>query len=322
MAKSDRGTIIFKTVYYLLTLLGLGLLAWALYSLHTHSDIAIVLWIFIYILLAVYFAMAVVSIRKRGGFNRFVVHVLTLQIIPICVAITIFSILPDEEAAKSMPVTELEVVSEDDVDSKDKSDTEDNAASEPAEPKPHTPLTGRPRDYERAFNDLQDKQKAAAEKNGLATFQSRADVEAKYAQLQREGKLVKISTNPKYIVRELTHSSPYVVPKMAKLLNDIAISFQEKTQSKAQFVITSVLRTEEDIKKLKKKNGNASSNSCHCNATTVDISYSRFGQEGEGEQEDYHLRLALAKTLHELRAEGRCYVKIERKQYCYHITVR
>ena len=97
---------------------------------------------------------------------------------------------------------------------------------------------------------------------------------------------------------------------------------QEKTQSKAQFVITSVLRTEEDIKKLKKKNGNASSNSCHCNATTVDISYSRFGQEGGGEQEDYHLRLALAKTLHELRAEGRCYVKIERKQYCYHITVR
>ena len=30
----------------------------------------------------------------------------------------------------------------------------------------------------------------------------------------------------------------------------------------------------------------------------------------------------LSGEIHELRKEGRCYVKIERKQYCYHITVR
>lgn len=315
MAKTDKETIIFKSVYYLLTLLGLGSLAWALYSLHTRSDIATLLWIFIYILLAIYFAMAIVSIRKRGGFNRFVVHVLTLQLIPICVSVIIFSIIPDEESAKSTLVTKLGTVSGDE-------DSDDKVDSAPIEVKHYGPLTGRPRDYERAFNDMQDKQKAAAVKNGLATFQSRADVEAKYAKLKREGKLVEISTNSKYIVRELTNSSPYVVPKMAKLLDDIGTIFQAMSQSNAQFVVTSVLRTEEDITNLKKKNGNASSNSCHCNATTVDISYARFGKDGEEERENYHLRLALAKTMHELRKEERCYVKIERKQYCYHITVR
>ena len=308
MAKRDRETIIFKTVYYLLTLLGLGMFAWALRSTHLRTDIPLVLWFLIYILVAIYFVRAIRAIRKRGGFNRFVVHVFTLQLVPIVAAITILSILPDEESKSTLSEKETNV-------------SECKAIDEPND-EPYEPLTGRPRDYERAFNDMQDKQKAAAEKNGLATFKSRADVEEKYASLKREGKLVEISTNSKYIVRELTNSSPYVVPKMAKLLDDIGTAFQKRSQSKAQFVITSVLRTEEDIVNLKRKNGNASANSCHCNATTVDISYVRFGQDDEGEQEDYHLRLALAKTIHELRAEGRCYVKFEKKQYCYHITVR
>ena len=309
MSKTDKQTIIFKSVYYLLTLLGVGSFVKALCGLHSRADIASILWFFIYALIATYFVMAVISIRKRGGFNRFIVHVLTLQIIPICAALMIFSILPDEDEVKPTLSQNEAIVSE-------------NGTASASSSEPYKPLTGRPKDYERAFNDMQDKQKAAAVKNGLATFQSRADVESKYATLQRQGKLMRISTNSKYIVRELTDSSPYVVPKMAKLLDDIGTSFQKMSQSNAQFVITSVLRTEEDITNLKKKNGNASSNSCHCNATTVDISYVRFGQDGENEREDYHLRLALAKTLHELRKEGRCYVKIERKQYCYHITVR
>ena len=57
-------------------------------------------------------------------------------------------------------------------------------------------------------------------------------------------------------------------------------------------------------------------------ATTVDISYVRFSPDKVRPRNEYELRLALAQTLHELRKEGRCYVKIERKQYCYHITVR
>ena len=168
---------------------------------------------------------------------------------------------------------------------------------------------------------MQDKHKAAALKNGLKPFASRAEIEAQYKKLHRNRKLVHITTNPKYVVRDLTHSSPYVVPKVKELLDDIAIGLQSKTQSKSRFIVTSVLRTEEDLKKLRRVNGNASSASCHCNATTIDISYVRFSEDPLKPRSEYELRLALAQTLHELRKAGRCHVKIERKQYCYHITV-
>ena len=289
----------FKRVFNLITFVSLGLFVWAMCSAYQRLDIHLILWILIYALFAVYFVMVIKVIRGRSGINRFFTHIFTLHLVPICVAILLFVYLPDAKPSASQ-----------------------NKEQKAELPASYKPLSGRPRDYERHFNDMQDKQKAAAVANGLETFESRAEIEGKYSQLQSSKRLKKIETNANYVVRDLTYSSPYVVPKMAKLLDDIAASLQAKTQSNARFVVTSVLRTKEDIAKLKRVNGNASSDSCHCNATTVDISYVRFGQDGENEQENYLLRLALAQTLHELRKEGRCYVKIERKQYCYHITVR
>jgi uncharacterized protein YcbK (DUF882 family) len=186
----------------------------------------------------------------------------------------------------------------------------------------YQPISGKVSTYERAFNDMQDVQKRAALANGLPPFESRAEIEKRYKELRRSKQLVLIETNSKYVVRPLTYSSPYVVPKVEALLSDLADSFQAKSQSKARFMVTSVLRTEDDIKRLRRVNGNASSASCHCNATTIDISYVRFEQDVLRPRDAYQLRLALAKALHELRKEGRCYVKRERKQYCYHITVR
>ena len=289
----------FKRVFNLITFVCLGAFFWAMCSAYQRLDIHLILWILIYALFAVYFVMVVKAVRKRSGVNRFFTHVFTLHLTPLCIAILLFVNLPEAKFSECPKVEQKGEIS----------------AS-------YKPLSGRPRDYERHFNDMQDKQKAAAVANGLETFESRAEIEGKYSQLQSSKRLKKIETNANYVVRDLTYSSPYVVPKMAKLLDDIAASLQAKTQSNARFVVTSVLRTNEDIAKLKRVNGNASSDSCHCNATTVDISYVRFGQDGDNEQENYQLRLALAQTLHELRNEGRCYVKIERKQYCYHITVR
>ena len=222
--------------------------------------------------------------HKKRGFARAIIHSVAFQLIPLCGAILLFSLVSSGDTYK--------------------------------------PIPGKPSAYERAFNDMQDKQKAAALANGLAPFKSRAEIEERYRELRRKDKLVRIETNPKYVVRELTYSSPYVVPKVEELLEDIADSFQEKTQSKAKFIVTSVLRTEEDVEKLRGVNGNASTASCHCNATTIDISYVRFEPDKVKPRNDYELRLALAQTLHELRKAGQCYVKIERKQYCYHITVR
>ena len=280
----ERQRVIFKSIYYLLTLVCLGLSVWALYYAYLYFKVSLVLWVLLYFAVAGYVVFAIIFTSRREGFQRFIVHSLMLQLVPVCASVFAFWQI-----------------------------------SESTE---YTPIEGKARAYERAFNDMQNKQKVAAQANGLAPFRSRTEIEEKYGKLRRKGQLVRIESNPKYIVRELTSSSPYVVPKVRDLLDDIAERFQEKTQSKTRFIVTSVLRTEEDVKMLRKTNVNASTNSCHCNATTIDISYVRFGEDRVRPRDNYQLRLALAQTLHELRKENRCYVKIERKQYCYHITVR
>ena len=280
----DRRKIVLILLHHLLTLVCLGVLVLALYKAYLYFNLPVSVWVLLYIAVVAYFVVAVLLMCKCRGVVRLIVHSLLLQVVPICATIFTFRLISESTA--------------------------------------YTPIEGKVRAYERSFNDLQDKQKAAAIANGLAPFRSRAEIEENYGKLRLTRKLVLIETNPKYIVNELTSSSPYVVPKVCDLLDDIGERFQEKTQSKTRFMVTSVLRTEEDVKKLRKTNVNASTNSCHCNATTIDISYVRFGEDRVRPRDNYQLRLALAQTLHELRKEGRCYVKIERKQYCYHITVR
>ncbi len=296
-----RDKLIFKSAYYLTSLICLSLLVWAVIRIHINTSASFGLMLVIYAITALYLALTIRVTHKLWGFKKFITHSLSLQLFPLCVAIITSNTIPEESVPAS---TSKEIIEEEIVLGA------------------YEPLTGRPRDYERYFNDLQDKQKEAALKNGFAPFESRSAIEANYQKLYDEGMLVHIKSNPKYIVRDLTHSSPYVVPKVAKLLDDIAVAFIRKTQSRSRFMVTSVLRTEEDIKKLQRVNKNASSASCHCNGTTIDISYARFEQDEERPRNLYELRLALAQVLHELRAEGRCYVKIERKQLCYHITVR
>ena len=281
----NKRKFIIRAVYYSVTLLSLGIAGWALRRAYLFFNIQLALWIALYTFLAIYVIAAIVITYKiRRGVAKVAFHSLTLQLAPILASTFLCGLISQVEES-------------------------------------YEPLTGKVNIYERSFNDLQNKQKIAATRNGLPPFKSRAEIESQYKKLQKSKKLVHISTNSKYIVRNLTYSSPYVVPKVKELLDDIAESFQEKTQSKCRFVVTSVLRTEEDVAKLRKINGNASAASCHCHATTIDISYVRFGEDIIKPRDDYELRLALAQTLYELRKEGRCYVKIERKQFCYHITV-
>ncbi len=274
-----------RSSYYLLTAIILGCFGWALYYAYLYFNVALAWWICLYIVIVAYLGFSIISTAKiRRGTRKVAFHSFALQLVPILASIFIYQLISKGDD--------------------------------------YTPLTGRVGTYERAFKDMQHTQKKAALKNGLSPFESRKDIEAQFKKLRREGKLTRIATNSKYVVQDLKYSAPYVVPKVKRLLDDIAESFQEKTQSKAKFVVTSVLRTKEDVKKLKKTNINASSASCHCNATTIDISYVRFGADIVKPRSDYELRMALAQTLHELRKAERCYVKIERKQYCYHITVR
>ena len=93
-------------------------------------------------------------------------------------------------------------------------------------------------------------------------------------------------------------------------------------------MVTSLLRTRHDVKRLRRNNGNASENSAHFYGTTFDVSWKRFekveDEDGRPMQDVSAdtLKLVLSEVLRDLKQAGRCYVKYELKQGCFHITTR
>ena len=145
--------------------------------------------------------------------------------------------------------------------------------------------------------------------------------------------LVHIKDNSHYSIAQLTHSIPYLTDGAAELLDMIGRNFLDSLESKGlnpnRIIVTSVLRTQEDIKKLQKSgNPNAVSNSAHCYATTFDITYARFDKIKYRKFRRYEsveretLKRVLGEVLRDLRKQNKCYVKYEVKQRCFHITTR
>ncbi len=180
--------------------------------------------------------------------------------------------------------------------------------------------------YKRSFGDLNDVHLTAAQSIGIAPLTSRKEAEA------LKGKLAHITTNDRYTVDSLTHSLPFLVPQAANLLDTIGAHFLDSLTAKGlnpnQIVVTSVLRTQDDVKKLRRRNGNASENSAHFYATTFDISWKRFRKledpDGRPMQDvsPDTLKLVLAEVLRDVRQQNKCYIKYELKQGCFHITTR
>ena len=176
--------------------------------------------------------------------------------------------------------------------------------------------------FKREFNDLNDEHISAAKKIGVAAHEVENILEDDILD-----KLVPLDDEEAYVVDELTHSAPYLVPRAAELLSEIGRSFQDSLVAHHlapyKVIVTSVLRTGKDVKKLGRRNVNASKNSAHCYATTFDISYKRFhALSDEDEVEQIKLKLVLGEVLRDLKKQGRCYVKHEVKQACFHITAR
>ena len=179
--------------------------------------------------------------------------------------------------------------------------------------------------YNTTFNDLQDLHMDAALKNGIKPLSARADtVRFKKKQLVRLPDELEL-----YRTYDLTHSIPFLVPAAAELFIDIAQNFRDSLYSKNmplyKLYLTSVLRTDEDVADLKRININASENSVHRYGTTLDISWKRFDQlvpDSTNVVSPDRLKLVLGQVLFDLKNEGRCYVKHERRQACFHITVR
>lgn len=230
----------------------------------------------------VYLAIVIWIICKNQSKQKWLYHSLMLQIIPFCMAVGTFVIVP----------------------------------------KLQTRIYGKINEAELTFNDLQSKQIASAQKLGITPLNARRDVAIYLGESELDKKLIKISSNSLYYVRELTHSVPYLVPEAETLLSDIAREFQTISGTNSRFEVTSVLRTKEDISKLQSRNSNATSNSCHCYATTFDISYVSFKTDVLHPKNNAELREALSQAVYNMRKQNRCYVKFENNQKCYHITVR
>jgi len=177
------------------------------------------------------------------------------------------------------------------------------------------------RQYDRLFNDLNDTQLEAARKNGL-----KQPITTDQAKTDRRLQL--IQPNRYYDIQKLTHSVPYLVPKAAQLLEDMGKAFQDSLFNRGynrnhRFTVTSVLRTEETVRQLRRTNVNSTENSCHCYGTTFDISYFTYSTPQVGKVASVDkMRQILYQVAYDMQKQGRCYVKYEKQQTCLHITVR
>ena len=79
---------------------------------------------------------------------------------------------------------------------------------------------------------------------------------------------------------------------------------------------------------MRRRNTNATINSTHAYGTTFDISWKRFEKVEDPDGRPLQdvgadtLKLVLAEVLRDLKQAGRCYVKYEIRQACFHITTR
>lgn len=180
--------------------------------------------------------------------------------------------------------------------------------------------------FQECFPDSQSAHLDAASRWGVKSVDDRNEAE------QRKSELVYIDASPYYDVDPLRRSIPYLVPRASDLLNDIGRRFFDSLYVKGiplhKIIVTSALRTRDDVTRLKSHNGNATENSCHLYGTTIDICYNRYvtvsDPQGEPRRQVRNdtLKWVLAEVLRDLRAQERCYVKYEVKQGCFHVTVR
>lgn len=130
-----------------------------------------------------------------------------------------------------------------------------------------------------------------------------------------------------YVVDRLDYSVPYLTRGGARLLDEIGENFRDSLEAKGmipvRFKLSSVLRTKDDVRRLRRSgNVNASENSSHCYGCTFDIAWASYDLPKRYNATWDQYRGVMAEVLRDLRAEGKCYVKFEAKESCFHITSR
>ena len=175
------------------------------------------------------------------------------------------------------------------------------------------------------FPDQQDVQIQVANHYGVKPVQNRDEAE------HSKGALVYVGSNPFFYVDKLNNSIPYLVPRASVLLQDIGRAYFDSLQIKGiplhKIIVTSILRTKDDVAKLRTRNGNATENSCHLYGTTFDVCYNRYktvqtAKDPRRQVRNDSLKWVLSEVLRDFRERGRCLVKYEVNQGCFHITVK
>lgn len=172
----------------------------------------------------------------------------------------------------------------------------------------------------RVFNDSNYLHLEAAQRGGIVPGEN-------IDELWRGSRgVVRLHSDSTLYIDSLTHSYPFLTRHAANLLYEIGRRFHDSLQARGggdyRLKVTSVLRTPQTVGRLRRINRNATSQSAHQYATTFDISYSKFiCDNADGTRRTFDdLKNLLAEVVADLRREGRCYAKHERKQACLHIT--
>ena len=170
------------------------------------------------------------------------------------------------------------------------------------------------------FNDLNPEQLYYAKRDGIKPV---TDIATAWHNTQG---IVEVRSDSTLYIDELTHSYPYLKPHAAILLKEIGRRFRDSLQARGggeyRIKVTSLLRTDATVGKLRRVNRNAVAESAHSFATTFDISYSKFiCDDANATRRSFEdLKNLLAEVVNDLRDEGRCKVKREYRQACFHIT--
>lgn len=162
--------------------------------------------------------------------------------------------------------------------------------------------------YAKEFDDIQELQLPAARDMGVGPL-----TEDTIIYMLADGRLEQVlDTTDTYYLHQVQY--PYLTPEAKHTLGYIGEMYQKRVgNSNDRLRITSLARTTGHVRRLRRGNVNAVEESCHLYGTTFDISY----RDLEPAQKQ-----ALARVLRDLRDAGYCYVKYERKQPCFHITIR
>ena len=196
-------------------------------------------------------------------------------------------------------------------------DTETEYLSDGAKPHPVKSVLS----YAECFPDSNHVQLEAAHYWGVPPVKDRKDAE------DRKDEVVFMGSSPYYSMAHLDSSIPYLVPRASLLLQDIGRNFFDSLQVKGlplhRIVVSSVLRSQADVARLRRSNKNATEQSCHLYGTTFDINYNQYipvdSRHTVGSDK---LKWVLSEVLRDLRQQERCYIKYEVRQPCFHITVR